>query len=83
MINNIRLRIADNGRGLPGETGTYDQDELAARVIGPRSIANRVAESGGTLSLSTSSKGIELSIQLPCTSQPAQQIHATQAYSLT
>jgi signal transduction histidine kinase len=80
--NNIRLRIADNGHGLAGETGTYDQDELAARVIGPQSIAKRVAELGGTLSLSTSCKGIELSIQLPCISQPAQQSHE-QAYSLT
>jgi signal transduction histidine kinase len=63
--NTIQLRITDNGRGLPGAKGTYDQSELAARHIGPRSISKRVAELGGTLSLSTSSTGVALCIELP------------------
>jgi signal transduction histidine kinase len=63
--NNVRLRIADNGCGLSGATGTYTQGELTTRVIGPQSICRRVAELGGTLTLSTSDKGVELNIELP------------------
>jgi signal transduction histidine kinase len=70
--NIIQLRITDNGRGLPGATGTYDQSELAARHIGPRSISKRVAELGGTLSLSSSSTGVALCIELPRNGRTAQ-----------
>jgi signal transduction histidine kinase len=78
---NVRLRIADNGHGLPAVTGTYTRDELVARTIGPRSIAKRVAELNGTLALSTSSDGVELCIELPGNGQVARDIHE-QAYSL-
>jgi len=50
---------------LPSITGTYTADELASRRMGPQSIAKRVAELGGTLSLSSSEKGVELCIELP------------------
>ena len=79
--NNIRLRIADNGRGLPGITGTYTQDELAASLIGPQSISRRIAELGGTLSLSSSSKGVELCVELPSDDRAAQKINEP-AYTL-
>ena len=69
--NNVRLRIADNGCGLSGVTGTYTQGELTTRVIGPRSICRRVAELGGTLTLTTSGKGVELNIELPARDQTA------------
>jgi signal transduction histidine kinase len=78
---NVRLQIADNGHGLPGITGSYTQDELGSRRIGPQSIAKRVTELGGTLSISSSDKGVELCIELPCDSQPAQEINE-QAYSV-
>ena len=78
--SSARLRIADNGHGLAGITGTYNADELASRGIGPQSIAKRVAELGGTLSLSSSGKGVELCIELPRNGQPAQEIN-DQAYS--
>jgi signal transduction histidine kinase len=78
--SNIRLQIADNGHGLSGVTGNFTQDELAARMIGPQSIAKRVAELGGRLSLSTSGKGVELCIELPCNGQMAHEINE-QAYS--
>jgi signal transduction histidine kinase len=64
--NNVRLCIADNGRGLSNITGTYSQDQIATGVIGPQSISKRIIELGGTLSLSTSCKGLELCIELPC-----------------
>jgi signal transduction histidine kinase len=71
--NTIQLRITDNGRGLPGATGTYDQSELAARHIGPRSISKRVAQLGGTLSLSSSSTGVALCIELPRNGRTAEE----------
>ena len=67
----IELRIADNGRGLTSGPGLYDQIELAALGIGPKSIRNRIAELRGTLALSTSSKGVELCITLPGGNQRA------------
>jgi signal transduction histidine kinase len=78
--SDVRLQIADNGHGMSGIEGTFTQDELAARMIGPQSIAKRVAELGGTLSLSSSGKGVELCIQLPRNSQPAE--INEQAYSV-
>jgi signal transduction histidine kinase len=79
--NNIRLRIADNGHGLSGMSGNYTRQELAAQVIGPRSISKRVAELSGTLSLSTSDEGVELCIELPCEGEMAHETHE-QGYSL-
>jgi signal transduction histidine kinase len=63
--NTVRLRIADNGCGLPGASGTYTQSQLTSRVKGPQSICKRVAELGGALTLSTSDEGVELDIELP------------------
>jgi signal transduction histidine kinase len=79
--DNIRLRFADNGHGLSGITGTYTPEDLAARMVGPQSIAKRVAELGGTLSLSTSCNGVELRMDLPSNGQMAHKINE-QAYSL-
>jgi signal transduction histidine kinase len=73
--SHVRLQIADNGRGLTGITGTYTQDELAAQVIGPQSISKRIAELGGTLSLSSSCKGVELRIELPSNDQTVQKFN--------
>ena len=70
--NNLRLNIADNGNGLSGVKGTYTHDELTARAIGPQSICRRVAELGGALTLSTSDKGVELSVELPNRNRTAQ-----------
>jgi signal transduction histidine kinase len=78
--SNVRLQIDDNGHGLSGITGTFTHDELAARLIGPQSIAKRVAELGGTLSLSTSGKGVELCIEFPWHGQMAHEVNE-QAYS--
>jgi signal transduction histidine kinase len=79
--NTVRMRIVDNGLGLSGITGTYNQSELAAQRIGPQSISKRVAEMDGTLSLSSSSKGVALCIELPCNNRTAQKANE-QEYSL-
>ncbi len=69
----VMLRVADNGQGLKGKTGSYNQTELAALGIGPRSIRKRITELRGTLHLSSSSQGVELCITLPCDDLAAHQ----------
>ncbi len=59
------LQIRDNGHGLAGATGVYNLTELAARKIGPVSLRNRIAELGGSLTLSSSPQGVELHADLP------------------
>jgi signal transduction histidine kinase len=59
------LQIKDNGHGLAGATGVYNLTELAARKIGPVSLRNRIAELGGSLTLSSSPQGVELHADLP------------------
>src|SRR5436309_6292617 len=61
----LLLRIADNGRGLPGVIGVYRDGELASHKIGPVSLRNRVADLKGSLTLSTSSAGVVLQISMP------------------
>jgi signal transduction histidine kinase len=63
--NHIQLKIGNDGLGLKNLIGTFGQGELAARGIGPRSIARRINELNGTLSLSSSPKGVDLSIEIP------------------
>ena len=64
--NDVQLLIRDNGQGLPGTNGNYSQTELANLGIGPQSIFKRITELRGTLSLSSSPKGVELCIGLAC-----------------
>jgi signal transduction histidine kinase len=80
--DNVQLRIVDNGHGLKGDlAGTYSQSQLAAHGIGPRSIAKRVEELGGSFSLSSSSKGVELCIEVPCNERTARRTDE-QAFAL-
>jgi signal transduction histidine kinase len=81
VSDTIRLQIVDNGCGLSGINGIYNQSELAAQRIGPQSICKRVAELGGTLSLSSSFKGVALCVELPCNDRTGQKAHE-QEYSL-
>ena len=64
--SHVKIVITDNGTGMMGKTGAYSQTELAALGIGPQSISKRIAELGGTLVLSSSPKGVELCIEIPC-----------------
>jgi len=65
LPDRLLLWIRDNGHGAKGASGTYDATELAARRIGPVSLRNRIAELSGSLSLSSSPRGVELRIELP------------------
>ena len=71
--NRVRMRITDNGHGLNGITAAYNQTELAARGIGPRSLCKRIADLNGSLVLSSSPQGVELRINLPCNGEAAHQ----------
>ena len=61
----LHIQIVDNGKGFPGLSGTYDDKALGALQKRPRSICERVAEMHGHVTLSTSSAGSQLRIQLP------------------
>jgi signal transduction histidine kinase len=61
----LGIDIHDNGVGFLGLAGTYSGEELSALSGGPRSLRERVEELGGSLTLSTSSAGAHLNIQLP------------------
>ena len=67
----LRMRVVDNGHGISGLDGKYSHSELVQRGVGPKSISVRAAELGGTLSLSSTSKGVELYIEIPCTDNAA------------
>ena len=60
----IELEISDNGGGFPVH-GEFDDEEMAARRIGPRSLTERVHSLGGSLRLATGAEGSRLSIALP------------------
>ncbi len=62
--NEIQLQIRDNGVGLSGANGNYNQKEIATLGIGPQSISKRVTELRGRLALSSSPRGVELHIEL-------------------
>jgi signal transduction histidine kinase len=66
----VRLRISDDGSGLP-QPGRFGHAEIAAARIGPRSIFDRVQQRGGTLDIETGERGTRLSIQLPMPGVPA------------
>ena len=62
--SSIMLRIADNGRGFPF-TGRHDFTALMAANRGPRSLEERIASLGGTLSVESSAAGACLDIRVP------------------
>jgi signal transduction histidine kinase len=66
----IVLTVADNGTGLPASDGRYDDAQLAAHQLGPRSLRERATALGGSLELDTSTKGVTLHFQIPNPSRP-------------
>ncbi len=62
--SSMALRIADNGRGFPF-TGRHDFTALMAANRGPRSLEERIASLGGTLSVDSSAAGACLEIRVP------------------
>jgi signal transduction histidine kinase len=60
----VELEIADDGSGFP-VAGSFDDDELQERRLGPLSLRERVHNLGGTLRLRSSAAGATLNIVLP------------------
>ena len=66
VLDEVKLRIADDGHGLPGILGSYGQAQLANLGIGPQSILKRITDLRGTISLISSRQGVELFIAIGC-----------------
>ena len=62
----VKLRIVDDGHGLPSISGSYGQAQLANLGIGPQSILKRITDLRGTISLISSRQGVELFIAIGC-----------------
>jgi signal transduction histidine kinase len=61
----LLVHIKDDGSGISGAEGQFDEAGLVASGIGPRSIRERVTSLQGSFRLSTSAKGIDMQIELP------------------
>jgi len=61
----LTICISDNGSGFQGVEGTYTDQTLSTKQIGPRFLCDRVKGLGGRLTLSTSPAGSRLHILLP------------------
>ena len=72
--DHVQLQISDNGCGLPGALGTYSGTEVLAHGLGPQSISKRITELRGTLSLSSTRKGVKLIICFPIIDQSTHKI---------
>jgi signal transduction histidine kinase len=64
----LRLEVVDDGTGLH-EHGVFDTNELRRRGIGPRSLRERLAVFGGTLTLESGLAGTRLAMQIPIQEQ--------------
>jgi signal transduction histidine kinase len=61
----LSLSIRDNGHGFENLSGSYDLSEQSIGGNGPDSLKSRVEECGGTLYLSSSPQGANLTVELP------------------
>jgi two-component system NarL family sensor kinase len=60
----VRLTVADNGRGFPFR-GRYDLATLTALNLGPVVLKERIASLGGSLILVSTGAGSQLYMTLP------------------
>ena len=60
----ILLRCKDDGHGFD-EIGTFDDETLRARGLGPASILERVGQLGGKVTLVSTRQGSTMTVQLP------------------
>jgi signal transduction histidine kinase len=63
------LVVTDNGRGFPFRSRLSDAD-LVAHDVGPRSIRERVASLGGSLTVSSADDGSRLTSGYQCHGDP-------------
>jgi signal transduction histidine kinase len=61
----LMVRIRDNGSGFEGLAGSYREADLAAKNIGPRSLRSRVNDLAGSIFLTSSPDGSEITIEVP------------------
>jgi signal transduction histidine kinase len=64
QANQLRIVVADNGRGFPFHD-RYDLATLTAKNLGPRTLKERVTSLGGSLVVDSSESGARLDITLP------------------
>lgn len=60
----IRIRVTDNGRGFPF-SGRFDLDHLNRMATGPRTLKERAAALGGSLTIESSSTGAVIDVSIP------------------
>lgn len=60
----VRIEVADNGRGFPFE-GEVDLPSLLSSSLGPASLRDRIASLGGSLRIRSSRQGSRLEMTLP------------------
>lgn len=61
----VRMSVQDNGTGMAKLSGSYNQQELQASGLGPRSILERVEDLQGRLWLNTGAGGVGLELSIP------------------
>jgi signal transduction histidine kinase len=71
----IHIRVMDNGHGFPYH-GRYDHTALCASRMGPRSIRERLAALGGSLTLDSRDTGTTLEMTIPLDSPKGSPHHA-------
>jgi signal transduction histidine kinase len=67
--DHVHIRVKDNGRGFAFQ-GRHDLADLMARGLGPKSLKERIAGSGGELFIDSSGGGACLDMRLPLRPQP-------------
>jgi signal transduction histidine kinase len=65
-VDTVHVIVSDDGRGFSFH-GDFDHARLAAAGLGPRSLMDRAAALGGSLSIHSSDLGARVDIALPLT----------------
>ena len=61
----LLINIRDNGRGFAGRPASCEHERLTTSDDGPVSLCERIGALGGSLQVTTSSKGAQLAIRVP------------------
>ena len=59
----VRISVSDDGHGFPFR-GKYNHETLAASLVAPRSLFERVSALGGTLSIESTDRGSRVEVLL-------------------